>query len=190
VVVFSDASFANAGGYKSQLGFVICIVDDANNANIVHFGSSKCKRVTRSVMAAELHGLVLGFDNAFVVRQMVSEISGREIPIDAYIDSKTVFDTITKLGTTLEKRLQIDAAALQESHLKGELRSLYWIPSSENCADPLTKSPYQQNSALIELMRTNVLQVSPTGWVHRTNSRAEHAILDDAHLREKKSSSV
>jgi hypothetical protein len=190
VVVFTDASFANAEKYKSQLGFVICLADDNNNANIVHFGSSKCKRVTRSVMAAELHGLVLGFDNAFSVREMVSEILGRKIPIDAYVDSKTVFDTVTKLGATLEKRLQIDVAALQESHLKGELRSLHWIPSAENCADALTKEPYQRQSALLLLMSTNTLQVSPTGWVHRSERYDEHAIVDNPSSYERRSPSV
>jgi hypothetical protein len=189
VVVFADASFANASDYKSQIGFVVCLADANNAANIVHYGSAKCRRVTRSVMAAELHGLVLGFDHAYVVQTIVSGIMGRDIALDAYIDSKTVFDTVTKLGPTLEKRLQIDAAALQESHLKGELRSIYWIPSSENCADPLTKERYQSDSALRRLMRSNQLEVSPTGWVHRTDTH-EHAMRRDAHSRETESPSV
>lgn len=62
IVAHSDAAFANAEDLKSQLGFVILMVDDQDTANIVHFGSRRCTRVTRSVMAAELHGLILGFD--------------------------------------------------------------------------------------------------------------------------------
>jgi hypothetical protein len=167
VVLFSDASFSNAAEYKSQLGFVICLAEVNDNANIVHYGIAKCKRVTRSVMASELHGLVLRFDNAYFVKTMISELLNGDVPIDAFIDSKTVFDTIVKLGTTTEKRLLIDAAALQESHLKGELRSLFWIPSAENCADALTKEPYQPDSALTRLIKTNMLQVTPCGWVNR-----------------------
>jgi hypothetical protein len=107
VVVLSNASFGNAEGYKSQLGFVLCIVDYANNANIVHFGSLKCERVRRSVMAAELHSLVFGFDSAFIFRQTILEISGREVPIDAFIDSLSVFEAMATLGKTLKKRLNL-----------------------------------------------------------------------------------
>jgi hypothetical protein len=95
VVLFSDASFANADNYKSQLGFIILLVDDANNANIVDYGSQRCRLVTRSVMAAELHALIVGLDHAMVVASMVYDITGRNCSIDAYIDSKSVFDVIT-----------------------------------------------------------------------------------------------
>jgi hypothetical protein len=132
-------------------------------ADIAHFGSQKCKRITRSVMAAELHALIVGFDNAIIIRQMISYIFGREIPIDANIDSKPVFDTISRMSATLERRLQLDAFALQESHLGGELRSIFWIPSQQNCADALTKGSFQKESALRSLMLTNKLEIKPTG---------------------------
>jgi hypothetical protein len=74
---------------------------------------------------------------------MVTEIIGRKVPIDAYLDSKTVFDTVTRMSPTLENRLLINVYAVQEAHQRGELRSIYWIPSAENLSDPLTKSPVQ-----------------------------------------------
>jgi hypothetical protein len=57
IVVFIDASFANASNSASQLVFVVCLVLNAGNENTVHYGSQRCKRVTRLVMAAELHAL-------------------------------------------------------------------------------------------------------------------------------------
>jgi hypothetical protein len=176
VVVFCDASFANAENFKSQLGFCVLLVDDEQRANIVHYGSKRCTRVTRSVMAAELHGLLAGFDNSVLVAEMVSGMLGRRVNIEAMTDSKTVFDTVTRLSSTLEKRLQIDAYALQEAHQKGELTALYWIMSEENVADPLTKSPWKENSALRTLMRDNKLKVSPTGWCHRITRKNEHGV--------------
>lgn len=41
IVAISDASFCNAKGSKSQLGFVISMVDKDDNANIVHYASSR-----------------------------------------------------------------------------------------------------------------------------------------------------
>jgi hypothetical protein len=101
-----------------------------------------------------------------------------------------VFDTIVKLGTTTEKRLLIDAAALQESHLKGELRSLFLIPSAENCAEALTKEPYQPDSALIRLLQTNLLQVTPCGWVNCASLNSHDPFVLLKGSCEKESASV
>jgi hypothetical protein len=81
------------------------------------------------------------------------------------LDSKTVFDIVTRLTPTLEKRLLIDVYTGQESHQKGELRSIYWKPSESNLSDPLTKVEIQPQSALRKLMETNKLEVHPTGWI-------------------------
>jgi hypothetical protein len=66
IIVMRDASFAYADGCMSQLGFVVSLVDGQNRANIVHYGSQRCTRVTQSVMAAQLHGLIAGYDNAMM----------------------------------------------------------------------------------------------------------------------------
>lgn len=132
IVVHSDAAFANAEGLKSQLGFMILMVDDQGTGNIEHFGSRRCTRVTRSVIAAELLGLILGFDNAMFIKKMVTGILGRDISIDAMVDSQYIFDVISRLSTTTEKRLTIEVFSLQEAHRHGELASLFRILSMDN----------------------------------------------------------
>jgi hypothetical protein len=63
VVCFTDSGFAlHADDFKSQLGFVIAIVDTDNRATVVAYGSRQGRRVTRSVLAIELFALVEGFD--------------------------------------------------------------------------------------------------------------------------------
>lgn len=52
----------------------------AGQGNAIHYGSQRCGRVTRSVSAAEVFGLVYGYNNAYVARSMLSEILGTEIP--------------------------------------------------------------------------------------------------------------
>ncbi len=47
------------------------------------------------------------------------KLDGTQIPLDILVDSKTVFNTVTKGATTLEKRLQIDASAIQQSRKTG-----------------------------------------------------------------------
>lgn len=72
-MLFTDASFGNTDNYKSELGFVLQLVDKSNTANIIHYGSMRCNRVTRSVLAAELYALIYGFANAFIVQSALEE---------------------------------------------------------------------------------------------------------------------
>jgi len=170
--LFTDASFANTDKHRSQMGFVLVIGDD-EKSNIIHYGSSSCKRVTRSVMAAELHALIYGFDSAYLARDILQELLGLRLDIDAYVDSRTVFNVVAKQSSTLEKRLQIDVHALRESHSKGELRYLAWIPGNQNVADALTKGLIDARHPLWNLMTKNRLEIKPNGWVEGCKSNCE-----------------
>lgn len=164
IMLFTDASFANNRNLKSQLGFIILLTDKHSNANVIHFGSSKCYRVTRSVLASELHALVYGFDQAYTVQNQLQEILNHDIPIDVFVDSKTLFNVVARHGDTREKRLQIDINSLRESHTSGEMRHIYWIPGSQNIADALTKDVISASHALWTLMKTNRIHITPSGW--------------------------
>lgn len=43
VVLLYDASFGNARDDKSQLGYLLLMVDKHKNCNIVHYGSNRCR---------------------------------------------------------------------------------------------------------------------------------------------------
>jgi len=116
-------------------------------------------------MAAEIHGLIYGFDNAYVARSLVEEILGIKVPIDGYVDSRTLFNVVAKNAGTLEKRLQIDVLSLRESHEKQELRSLAWISGKENVADGLTKELVRESHPLFKLLETCTVDLNPTGWI-------------------------
>ena len=170
LLLFTDASFANCNNLKSQIGFLLVLADGSNNANILHYGSSRCKRITRSVMAAEVHGLIHGFDAAYVTRHMMEEILGKEIPMDIFVDSRTLFNIVAKDASPSEKRLKIDIWALKESYNKKEFENLYWIEGEKNPADPLTKSNLSTKTALWKIMTTNKVHLEPLGWTELLNS--------------------
>lgn len=67
-------------------------------------------------MASEVHALVFGFYTAYTLQHMVTATTGTTSRIEAYFDSKTVFDVIAKQGRTNEKLFQIDMSALLESY--------------------------------------------------------------------------
>jgi hypothetical protein len=70
-MAFTDASFANNKDLSLQIGFVIVLTDRNQDANILHWSSIKCKRVTRSVLASELYALAYSFNIAAVIKSTV-----------------------------------------------------------------------------------------------------------------------
>lgn len=74
------------------------LADHEGRYNILHYGRNRCHRVTRSVMAREIYDLILGFDFAHAMQHPLCEVTGRNAPIEAYLDAKTVLDVIGKDG--------------------------------------------------------------------------------------------
>lgn len=123
-VVLLEASFAYATGMESQLGLVTLMADRLGKVNIVHYGSSQCHRVSRSLLAAQVLVLVPAFDHEYVIRETVKRLIGRRIEIEAFVDCRTLFSPIAKKFTMTERRLHIALGALRGIHRKGELKKI------------------------------------------------------------------
>ena len=180
--VFVDASFANNKDMSSQLGFLIAIANEVEGdettqmtGNIVHWSSTKCKRVTRSVLASELYAMTLGFDHASVLKTTIDRIftHAREQPIPNVLctDSWSLYKCLVKLGTTNEKRLMIDIMALQQAYKTREIAKVRWIDGATNLADAMTK--LTTCDALKVLIDTNTLSIRPHRWVERPGKLAK-----------------
>jgi hypothetical protein len=175
--VFVDGSFANNRDFTSQLGYVIILATEDSEqdstftvtGNLIHWSSIKSKRVTRSVLASEIYGMVNGADMAIAIGTTLEMITSRlaltSIPIVACTDSYSLYECLVKLGTTKEKRLMIDIMGLRQSYERRELLEIRWISGSDNPADSMTKAT--PNRALSTLIDTNRLTVRVEGWVKR-----------------------
>ncbi|KAF5503979.1 hypothetical protein CGCF413_v004518 [Colletotrichum fructicola] len=176
--VFVDGSFANNADLTSQLGFVIILANEQTNdgsseftihGNIVHFSSTKSKRVTRSVLASEIYGMVAGVDMAYAIASTIRMINSnlKLAPIQTVVctDSYSLYECLVKLGTTKEKRLMIDIMALRQSYERRELNEIRWINGDDNLADAFTKS--NPNRALERFVDKNKAVVRMEGWVTR-----------------------
>ncbi|KAM4060975.1 reverse transcriptase (RNA-dependent DNA polymerase) [Hirsutella rhossiliensis] len=178
LMVFTDGSFANNKDLSSQLGFVIALVNETNHkekqfeisGNIVHWSSTKCKRVTRSVLASEIYGMANGFDIGISLAMTMKIITERlnlpPIPLIVCTDSYSLYECLVKLGTTKEKRLMIDIMALRQSYEKREITDIRWINGADNPADAMTKA--SPNRALERFIDTNSLTIRVEGYVQRS----------------------
>ena len=166
LLVFTDASFANNKDLSSQIGYVIVLADAAKRANIVHWSSVKCKRITRSVLASELYATAHGFDIGIAIKSTVDRILQVNLPLILCTDSKSLYDCIVRLGTTQEKRLMIDVMCLRQAYETRLITEVRWIRGESNPADAMTKA--KPCTALTQLIDTNIINVQAEGWVERT----------------------
>ena len=176
--VFVDGSFANNRDLSSQIGYVIVLGNETPHptenviilrGNIVHWSSTKSKRVTRSVLASEVHGMSSGVDIAYALNGTIAQVLARlgrpAIPLIVCTDSLSLYECIVKLGTTREKRLMVDIMAMRQMYEERELVEVRWIAGSSNPADSMTKAV--PNGALTSLVDTNELELGIEGWVER-----------------------
>jgi hypothetical protein len=137
--------------------------------NLIHYSSTKCKRVTRSVLASEIYGMVGGVNMAIAINttiKMITDQLGFSHPaITVCMDSYSLYECLVKLGTTKEKRLMIDIMALRQSYERQEIAEIRWINGKDNPADAMTKS--MPNKALERFLDSNQSNVRVEGWVQR-----------------------
>ena len=174
--VFVDGSFANNKDLSSQIGHEIFLANETTTedtftmtGNLVHWSSTKCKRVTRSVLASEIYAMINGVDMGIAISTTVRMITNRlgisEIPLVVCTDSFSLYECLVKLGTTKEKRLMIDIMSLRQSYERRELFEIRWIYGQDNPADAMTKG--SANCALQTFIDKNRLVLRVQGWVKR-----------------------
>jgi hypothetical protein len=113
LVVFIDSSFVNNSDLSSQIDYVICLADAIHAANILHWSSIKCKRMTRSVLAVELFAMIYDCDVDSVLKVTLTKMIDIFISLILIIDSKSIYDCLIWLETIVEKRLMINVMTLR-----------------------------------------------------------------------------
>jgi hypothetical protein len=82
------------------MGYVLALANTAQNTNIIHWSSTKYRRVTQSVLASKLYGIVHGFNIGAVVKSIVDRALEIDLPLVVCTDSKSLYECLVKLGTT------------------------------------------------------------------------------------------
>ena len=126
------------------------IYDDAKKkelAKLKEFDTYEIKRVVRSTLAAETLSLQQGYEAAYYISQILREMIGVELPIQAVVDIKSVVESLYSTRMVHDKRLRIDIAALKEN--LGSNFDVKWCPGNEQLANVMTKHFADRNNRLI-----------------------------------------
>ena len=154
VKVYADASFGNRDeGTRSTEGRIVLLQNaEKDVVNISGWKTKKISRVCRSVKAAETRALENAIDDAVNTARVIKEIytgkinlrNPEQIPVDAFTDSKSLWESIHNSRQCEEKMLRNCIANIKEMKQLGYLRSVTWVPTNKQLADCMTK---QNNKA-------------------------------------------
>jgi hypothetical protein len=172
LMIFTDAAFVNTVDLHSQIDYVICLIVDVR-VNLIHWSSIKGKRVIRSVLATKLYVMINDFDVESIIKSIIERMLHISLSLILLTDSKSLYDCLVKMSTTVEKRLIIDMMCLRQSYERKEIVKIRWINEDSNSADAMTKSKFC--NALIEFIDTNIIEMKITEWIERTT---EHSWQD------------
>ncbi|KHJ30413.1 hypothetical protein EV44_g3740 [Erysiphe necator] len=161
---------------SSQIGYIIMLVNKnvrrgsfEIKGRILHYSSTKCKRVTRSKLASEIYGIVSSFDLGLALITTLNSVAKslrlKPIPLVICTDSFSLYQCLTKLGTLNEKQLMIDVMALRQSYERREIEEIRWIDGADNPADAMTET--LPNQALTKFIDKNTLSIRIDGSVDR-----------------------
>lgn len=140
-------------------------MEKTGSPNIIHYGSIRSKRITRSVLAAEIFLMVHRFHISSTIRLTLNDLIGRIIPCHVYTDSKSLYESLVRINQSTEKRLLIDLRMLCQAYERREIIEVFWNPTAQNPADAFTN--YSTTPVLELLMTENSLRLTPNAWVER-----------------------
>ena len=61
------------------------------------------------------------FNIGAIVKSIINKALEIDLPLVIYIDSKSLYECLVKLGTTQEKRLMIDVMCLRQAYERREI---------------------------------------------------------------------
>ena len=107
---------------------------------ILLWSSSKVRRVVSSSYDAEVLALSEGLEEALVMRKLLldmTRIEPKSLKIEAFCDNEDMIKALSMSKTFYKgKRIGIE---VKEMLMKGEVKTIQWIPGQNQLADGLTK---------------------------------------------------
>lgn len=169
--VIVDSGYNTNTGGTSQLGMIIFLTDDTNKCHFVHWSSSKCPRITRSMLASETYAFSTGYDYGVSLRMLFKNMA-LNLPLYIFTDCKSIFDTITASKRLRELRLMNEIADIRRAYRQNEITNIAWIRSENNIADNLTR--HVGNDLLKRAMATGELKFVVEQWVYKDETSKAH----------------
>ena len=133
--IFIDGSPINNKDFSSQISYLIILTNKTKGTdefiikeNLIYYSSTKSKRVTRSVLASKIYGMVKGVNIAITINTIIKMIT-RQLgflytPIIICTNLYLLYKYLVKLGITKEKCLIINIMAFYRLYKRREITEI------------------------------------------------------------------
>ena len=145
-----DASYGNQGDkIRSTAGRVILIENKkTGKVSVASWKTKKIGRVCRSVKSAETRALEEALDDGVNIARLIAEVytgevnlkAPNQIPVEAFTDSKSLWESLHNTRQCEEKLLRNSIAGMKELMGSKMVENISWVPTSKQLADCMTKS--------------------------------------------------
>ena len=154
IVAYTDSSYRNdQEKVKSIGGRYIGLANQESIVSPITWKSKTIQQVCKSVKTAETRSLERGLEDGIYLSRMICEIftgkvSESQIPVEVYIDSKTLYDSLSSTKQVDEKTIRHLVAWIKEQKEEKKVSSINWVSSEEMVADIFTKSNVRPDNIL------------------------------------------
>ena len=153
--VYTDGSYNSLPNGFSQGGQIVFLADAQGNSCPIAWKSSKLRRVVRSALAAETLSLCDGCELAHYLSSLIEPLGISKQPVQGYIDSQSLFETLGTSSQVQDRRLRVEISALRQMVEDEDVR-INWLPKEKQLADALTK-PTASDKLLVQVLQEGAI---------------------------------
>lgn len=180
LVLFTDASSITLASATTQTGFLVFLAHEDSERGalsadtglvLLAWGAHRQRRVTHSSFAAEAYALLdcmrAAIEVACLLSLILDGVEGGMRPIDAVVDSLSLFNTLSSTSLVRPKEVNAGVEALRVMYAAGHMASVSWTPADGQLADCFTKA--SSSASLKVTLRTGRYGLSPVGTMTKTH---------------------
>ena len=159
--VFTDAALANlCDGVSSMGAQIVFLVGENDRCCPIAWQGGKIKRVVKSTIAAEALSLLEGLELSVYLKSLLSSLTTSECKceIHAFVDNKSVVESVYSSKLIDDKRLRLDICAIKNYIKDSEICTVSWCPGKSQIANVMTKKG-ASSAQLLHVLQTGVMEI-------------------------------
>jgi hypothetical protein len=108
-------------------------------------------------------------DDDLILKAIFTKMLDVVVSLILATNSKSLYDCLVRLRTTIEKRLTMNVMILRQCYERREITEVKWTHESNNSVDSMTKS--KSSSALRTMININQINLDIIEWIERATAR-------------------
>ena len=139
---------------------IVFLVGENEMCCPIAWQGGKIKRVVKSTTAAEALSLLEGLELSLYLKSLLLSLTSSqcECEIHAFVDNRSVVESVYSTKLIDDKRLRLDICAIKNYIKDCEISSIRWCPGQSQIANVMTKKG-ASNVQLLDILQTGEMKM-------------------------------